>query len=107
MEAWAHRVRVLSKISRRHPQSAYDGLGMSLQYEWQYLQRTVTKVGTLMGPIEEALREKFFAALFGGKEINADFRKIPGHSVKHSGLGIPDPRFSEESAYNTFKAASR
>ena len=57
-----------------------------------------------MGPIEEALREKFFPALFGGEEINTDFRKILGHSVKHRGLGIPDPRLSAESAYNTSKA---
>ena len=100
------RVNVLAKIARRHPQSAYTGLGMSLQSEWQYLQRTVPGVGTLIGPIEEALREKFFPSLFGGEEIDADFRKILGHSVKHGGLGIPDPRQSAESAYNTSKVAS-
>ena len=60
---------------------------MLLQLEWQDLQRTVPGVGTLMGPIEEALREKFFPALFGGEEINADFQKIVGYSVKHGGLG--------------------
>ena len=59
-----------------------------------------------MGPIEEALREKIFPALFGGDEINADFRKILGHSDKHGGLGIPDPRLSEESSYNAYKEAS-
>ena len=47
-----------------------------------------------MGPIEEALREKFFPALFWGEEINADSWKILGHSVKHGGLGIPNPRLS-------------
>ena len=56
VDVWAHRVKVLAKIARRHPQSAYAGLEMSLQLEWQYLQRTVPGVGTLMGPIEEALR---------------------------------------------------
>ena len=59
-----------------------------------------------MGPIEEALREKLFPALFGGEEINADFRKILGHSVKHDSLGILDPRLSEYSAYNTSKVAT-
>ena len=59
-----------------------------------------------MGPIEKALREKLFPALFGGEEINANFRKILGHSVKHVGLCIPDPRLSAESAYNTSKTAS-
>ena len=79
---------------------------MSLQLEWQYLQRTVPGVGTLMGPIEGSLREKLFPTLFGGEEINANFRQILGHSINHGGLGIPDPRLSEESAYNTSKAAS-
>ena len=51
VEAWAHRVRVLGKISQQHPQESYAGLGMSLQLEWQYLQRTIPGVGTLMGPI--------------------------------------------------------
>ena len=58
-----------------------------------------------MGPIEEALREEFFPPLFGGEEINANFQQIIGHSVKHCGLGIPDPGFHQR-AYNTYKAAS-
>ena len=81
---------------------------MSLQSEWQYLQRTVPGVGTLIGRIEEALREKPPPpSLFGGEDIDADFRKILGHSVKHGGLGIPNPRLSAECAYNTSKSASR
>ena len=77
-----------------------------MQLEWQYLQRNVPGVGTLMGPIEEAIREKLFPALFGGEEINADFWKILGLSVKHGGLGIPDPRLSLDIAYNNSKAVS-
>ena len=107
VEAWAHGVRVLAKISRQHPHSAYTSLGMLLQLEWQYLQRTVPRVGTLMGPIEEALREKNPPLLLVGEEITADFQKILGHSVKHGGLGITDPRLSAESANITSKADSR
>ena len=51
-----------------------------------------------MSPIEEALREKFFPALFRGEEINTDFRKILGHSNKHGSLGILDAWLSAESA---------
>ena len=106
VEAWAHGVRVLDKIARQHPHLAYSGLGILLQFEWNYLQRTVPGIGTLMGPIKEALRDKFFPTLFGGKEINAIFRKILGQSVNHGGLVIPDTRLSADSSYNTFKAAS-
>ena len=59
-----------------------------------------------MGTIEDALGEKCFPALFGGEEINSNFRKILGHIVKHGSLGIPDPWFSVESVYNTSKADS-
>ena len=59
-----------------------------------------------MGPLEEALREKFSPALFWGEEITANFRQILGHSVKHVSLDIPDPWLSVKSAYNTSKAAS-
>ena len=77
---------------------------MLLKLEWQYLQRTVLRIGTLMVPIKESLRDTLFPMLFGGEEINTDFRKILGHSVKCGGLGITDPWSSEESAYNTSKA---
>ena len=62
-----------------------------MQLEWEYLQRTLPVVVTMMGPIEETLREKFSPALFRGEEINADFWKILGNSVRHGGIGIPDP----------------
>ena len=44
-----------------------------------------------MGPIEDALRETFFPALFGGKDISVNLREILGHSVKCEGLVIPYP----------------
>ena len=59
-----------------------------------------------MGPIEESLRDKFSPTLFWGEDTNANFWKILGRRVKHGGLGIPDPWFSAESAYNTSKAVS-
>ena len=79
---------------------------MSLQIEWQYLQSTVPGVGSLMGPIEDYLREAFFPELFRGGEVSTNLREILGHNVKRGGLGIPDPRLSAERAYNTSKAAS-
>ena len=60
VEAWAHRLRTLGKIAKRHPQSSYASLGMSLQLEWQYLKMTVPVVGTLMVLIEENPRDIFF-----------------------------------------------
>ena len=96
LEAWAHGVRFLVTIARRHPHLDYSGLGMSLQLVLQYLNRTVPGVGTLMGTIEEALRDKCFPSLFGGEEINANFRQILGHSVNHGSLGIQNSGFQRK-----------
>ena len=68
MEEWANRVRVLSKIAWRHPQLDLSGLVMSLQSEWQYLQRTVPG-----GP----KREMIPLAIWGGgdhKRLSANPR---------------------------------
>ena len=75
VEAWVHGVRVLGRISRRHLQLAYAGLGMSLQLQWQYLQSTVPGVGNMMGPNEEALIEKFFLRYPGGRRSTPTSRK--------------------------------
>ena len=65
---------------------------MSLQLECKYLHRTVPEVGALMEPIERALREAFFPALFGEGEVDNRMQYLLDHSVKCSGLGIPYPR---------------
>ena len=106
VEAWDHGVRTLAKISKRYPQSEYSGLGILLQIEWQYLQRTVPGVGTIMGPIEDELREAFFPALFVREEVSTNLKEILGHSEKHGGLGIPDPWLSTDCVYNIPKAAN-
>ena len=80
---------------------------MLLQIEWKYLQSTVTGVGTLMGPIEDALREAFFPEIFRGKDVSANFSETLGRSMKRGGLGIPDSCLSAEHVYNTSKAASK
>ena len=67
VEAWDHRVRILAKIANWYPQLVYVSLGMSLQLEWQYLQRTKPGVGSMMVPIEDALREAFFLYFSEGR----------------------------------------
>ena len=52
VDNWARRVRVLVKFSVQHPQKDYFELGMSLQLNWKYLERTVPRVGALMETIE-------------------------------------------------------
>ena len=70
---------------------------MSLQLEWQYLQRTVSRFGTLMVPIKDSLRENFFPMLFRWEYIDTDLWKFLGHRIKRDGLDILEPLSSEDS----------
>ena len=94
VEASAHGVNVLKKTAKQQPQSAYAGLGMSLELKWKDLKRNAPTVGTLVGPIEEALRQTFLPALFRGEEVDTNFQEHLVHSVMHGSLGIPEPRSS-------------
>eukprot|EP00957_Ditylum_brightwellii_P168486 12825169-Ditylum_brightwellii.AAC.1 len=56
-----------------------------------------------MGPIEEALTQQFFPALFGELDPGEKdkWREVWGHSVKRAGLGIPDPTKAAEHCHST------
>ena len=90
MEEWAETIETLGKFSVKYPQTAYSGLVVSLQAEWQYLMRTVPGVGEYMGPVEEALANKFLPKLLGLQSISGGLRKLLALGAKRSGLGIPD-----------------
>ena len=92
MEKWEEGVRDLAKFSKKHPQKAYTGLGVSLKLKGQYLQRNVPGSGALMEIIESVLRVGFFPSLFGGEEVDDSLRELLRHVVNQVGIGIPYPR---------------
>ena len=96
MDAWAHGLSTLYEISKLHPQLDYTILGISLQLKWQYLQRTIPVVGTLVGYIRDSLRETFFPAILGGRDVNDDYQKILGLSIKRDGLVISESQRLED-----------
>ena len=54
-----------------------------------------------MDPVDETMRDTFFAAILGKEEVDEDFHKILGHIVKRDRLGITEPRKSAKSSYST------
>ena len=66
IKGWAESVEILAGVSRKHPQSAYEGLQKSLQQEWAFVQRVTPGIGNAFGPVETALKETFVPALVEG-----------------------------------------
>ena len=56
----------------KYPQSAYAGLTMLLQAEWQHLSRAVPGVKGRLQPIEDAIWGKFITVLMGLTEAEVD-----------------------------------
>ena len=99
VEAWAEAVRTLGQVARRFPHTAYCGVTMSLQSEWQYLQRVVPGTGKYFGPVERAIRDVFLPNLFGETAISDELREATTLGVKCTGLGLPDPTTTAERCF--------
>ena len=72
-----------------------------LKLNWQYLQRNVARVGTLVEMIESALKGGVFPTLSGGEELDDDLREVLGHGAKRCDIDIPDPWKSAEWGHAT------
>lgn len=79
---------------------------MSLQQEWQYLQRVVPGCGAAFQPIEDAIRDVFIPALLQGLPDETQ-RELTSLSVRHAGLGLPDPTSTAQGNYATSVACVR
>ena len=88
---WAESVETLTRVSRKHPYSAYAGLQKSLQQEWAFVQKVTSAIVNAFSPLEKALRETFVTALFKGLGDGVPGRGVTLLSVKQAGLALPDP----------------
>ena len=106
VDEWCAAVKILENIAKRYPQTAYYGLAVSLQNEWQHICRTVPHVGELMGPLEEALCSFLSTLLDVQLGEDGELRRLLSHKVKQAGMGILIPTESAEVAFATSTAAS-
>jgi hypothetical protein len=105
VRGWVDGVNILASVARRFPQTAYAGLTMSLQNEWQYVMRTVPGIAALFDPLEKAIRGRFLPALLEVPSISAEMRQLMANGVKQAGLGIRNPVESADLFFGTSKDA--
>lgn len=100
---WTLGIQELASVASWYPQTAYAGLQKSLQAEWQYLQRVTGNVSEMFAPLEAAIKNKFFPALFGEPvwEDGDHRRPLAALPVKSAGLAIPDPTVTANDNYMT------
>ena len=84
----------------------YSGVVMFLQAEWQYLMQTIPGVGEYMGPVEEALENKFLPKILGLESISVRLRNLLDLGAKRAELGIPNPTEAGNGSHRTSLACS-
>ena len=93
VEVWTKAVETLGEVARRYPQAVHAAVTISLQNEWQYVQRVVPDSAPFFSPLERAIRNNLLPPLLGVDrgDIDAEFRELLGQSVKGGGIGIRNP----------------
>ena len=94
-----------AKVAKWADQTAFAGLTISLQNEWQYLSRTVLDIGHRFEPVERAIRQRLLPELMGLESISGEMRQLMAQGVKQAGLGIRKPVESAAELFATSKAA--
>ena len=107
IDTWVHGVQKLAKVATRFPQTAFAGLSKSLQSEWTYVTRVTREVGPQFQPVEDAIQQQFLPAVFGQSEAAlASKRRLFQSSVRHGGLGLPNPATAADGNYRTSASSS-
>ena len=107
VKSWVGSVKILARISHRHPQAAYAGFTFVLQNEWEYAARVVPGIGPHLAGIEDAIRQHFLPSLFRApvEWFTSETRARLAHSVKRAGIGIRNPTDSAIYNYETSRHA--
>lgn len=84
---WFDGVRVLAKVTKRYPHTAYTVFACSLHVERTYLLRVSKKAGPLLAPVEKVIREEFLLMLLGCQVLlDDDQRTLMSLAAKHGSV---------------------
>ncbi|KAL7475859.1 hypothetical protein ACHAW6_001758 [Cyclotella cf. meneghiniana] len=68
IQKWVMGIEQLAVIATRFPHSAYAGLVLCLNAEWQNICQTVPDVGPSLTPVENALARSSCLQFFASKD---------------------------------------
>ena len=91
IDSIANHEKRLVDIAQQEPQLAYSAYVFGTSKRWQFVCRTTPGISKALQPLEDAIHQKFIPALFEGKFISEDFRKVLSLPARLGGLGILNP----------------
>ena len=90
IEKWVTELECLSELAEIKPQEGLAILTHGISHRWRFLMRTMEGAEKEMGPLENALKERFLPAL--RQRPCDDFeRRLQSLPARMAGLGVFDP----------------
>jgi hypothetical protein len=92
IDLWMEGIKELAIVAPIYPQSTYDGMQISLQAEWTFIQRVVQGIGPKFPGIKDAMQMTFLPSLLWDKIADdGPVRRLVCLPVKTAGIALPDP----------------
>ena len=88
VKKWVNEVILLTDIAHSQPHAAFAALRHSLINKWSYLARTISNMGDLFTPLEEAIRFQLLPAITGRDAFSDLERDLFALPTRMGGLGI-------------------
>ena len=99
VSTWVTEVEQLSSFAKSQPHAAFAACTHGLCHRWTYLTRVLPVTGSLLQPLEDAIRQKFIPSLTGQPPCNDQMQKLLALPPRQGGLGIINPLMLE--SYST------
>ena len=99
VEKWVLDVEQISKVANAEPQVALSAFNTGLSQRWKFIQRTMSGVGPLFQPLEDAIRNKLLPELCG-RQVSDSERRLMALPYRYGGLGVLDPTQTAEREYS-------
>ena len=88
---WKSQVEVLAKIAWVEPHLAYIAFVYGMQNKYTYMMRTLPNIGEQLKILDKSINDSLLVALFNGRKLNEDERKLVSLPTRLGGLGIRIP----------------
>eukprot|EP00957_Ditylum_brightwellii_P063925 4849788-Ditylum_brightwellii.AAC.1 len=88
---WVLSVHTFSDMMGQQPQASFAGFTQFLQCKWAYLQQSMELTGDVFDPLEEAIHDCLFPALFKVPVVTTDLQDLVALTVWHGSLGALNP----------------
>jgi hypothetical protein len=89
IDQWKSEITSLSQIAQIEPQAAYSCFIAGYKSKFTYYMRTVPAIGDMLQEIDIMIDTKLIPAITGGRQVNANERKLLSLPRKYGGLGMP------------------